>query len=109
MPDTERRKQRRFPLVVPANVTASDAKSSVVLQLQTRDVSSAGAFLESGESVREGTRVEIVLYLTMKSLLKVISADTGARVRVRGYVIRSGEDGFAVEFLKGFRIRPMEK
>jgi len=109
VPDKERRKQRRFPLAVPANLTASDAKKSVVLELRTRDVSSAGAFLESGESVCEGTRVEIVLFLTVKSLLKVIRADTGAKVRVRGHVIRSTGDGFAVEFSKGFRIRPMGK
>ena len=107
MPYVEKRKQQRFPLVVPATLTVSDAKKSEVFQLRTCNLSSAGAFLESGDSVREGTRVEIELFLTVKSLLEVISADTGARVRVRGHVIRIAREGFAVEFSKGFRIRPM--
>ena len=107
VPYTEQRKQERFPLAVPANLTVTEGRKSVTLQLQTRDISSSGAFLETQALVRAGTRVKVELFLNVKTLLELIRANTGARVRVGGRVVRSTEEGLAVEFARGFGIRPM--
>ena len=108
VPATERRQQQRFPLTLPARVTISRDKAPLVRELQTRDVSSAGAFLETHDAVCVGTTVKVELYLSVKNLLEIIRTDTGARIAVHGRVIRSTEDGIAVEFSKSFSIRPME-
>lgn len=102
----DRRRQQRFLLVLPVRLTVIDERRHATVQLRTRDLSSVGAFLESGNSYREGTKVEVEFLLTVRNLLDVIRANTGAEVRVSGKVIRLAEEGFAVAFSKGFRIRP---
>lgn len=109
MPESERRKQERFPLALPAVVAANGFKGGEALKLRTRDLSSAGAFLESSDLIPEGTEVRIELLLSVKSLLEVIGAETGASVHLRGRVVRIACGGFAVEFARGFRIRPARR
>lgn len=106
---TERRKQHRYPIAVPANVTMGHGKESRILELQTRDVSSAGAFLETLESIYVGSGVRVELFIEPKSLLEIIRADAGALIRVSGRVTRSTPEGVAVQFSKGFKIRPMNE
>lgn len=109
MPGREKRKQDRFPLVVPVKLTMRNGNGPAVLQMRTRDISSAGAFLEGHGSIYVGALVRVELLLTVQGLLDVIQADSGARVQVTGRVIRSTKDGFAVEFSRRYKIQPMKE
>lgn len=107
MPVTERRQQQRFPLVLPARLTTGPGRTSRVCDLRTRDVSSAGAFLETRDPLCVGTNVRVELFLPCKNVVEVIRTDSGARIAVQGRIIRSTQEGIGVEFSKGFSIRPM--
>lgn len=109
MEGTERRRERRYSISVPAELKVGSGKESKVLELRTRDVSSAGAFLDTPELIDVGTAVRVELFISAMSLLEIIKATSGARIRVTGRIVRCTPEGVAVEFAKGFRIRPMRR
>lgn len=107
VPVTERRQQQRFPLILPARLTTSRDRRPLVRDLRTRDVSSAGVFLETRDAFCVGSKVRVELFLSVNNVLEIIRTDDGARIAVRGRVIRSTHDGIAVQFSNGFSMRPM--
>lgn len=108
MEEEDRRTQHRYPIAVPANLSMGRGKGARQFELRTRDVSSAGAFLETLEPFYVGSGVQVELFISPKSLLQMIKADVGARIRVSGHVVRCTPEGVAVQFAKGFTIRPMK-
>ena len=101
----ERRRLQRFDLTTPARlVVESETGERLQLDLTTKDVSSAGAYLYCSEQVLEGARVRTEL-LICPGRPPGPSGDNGrAKVRVRGTVIRVGSDGIAVRFESKYKI-----
>jgi hypothetical protein len=93
----ERRRIERFDLRLPARIedlSPSQIRQPVVLNLVTKDISAYGAFFPSAHSIEEGTRVKVDLILAFER------APQGKRalIKVNGTVLRKTPAGMAVNF-----------
>lgn len=101
----ERRKLERFELIAPARVLIETGRSErAEYDLTTRDLSSAGAFLYSSQSIPEGANVKMEFVLTLDTLQKFAGEKGRAKVRVKGKVIRSDSNGIAIRFDSNYKI-----
>lgn len=105
----ERRKLERFELNTPARVLLESGRSKKdEYNLTTRDVSSAGAFLYSSQPLPEGASVKMEFLLSLDTLQKLAGDKCRAKVRVKGKVIRSDENGIAIRFESSYKITALE-
>ncbi len=98
----------RFSLSVPATiiVDAENGEKKTAAAV-SRDLSSAGGyFLAEGTDIPVGSRVRLELTLTIEKLKELLDAEDEVIIEVEGNVIRTGEDGFAVCFSRGYRFFP---
>ena len=92
----ERRKFERFPLSLLARIETNESNRKQIFKFQTRDISSAGAFIDTTEKFSEGTRFKMDITVPNRKIKKL----TGALslIECEGSVVRSTESGIAVCF-----------
>ena len=92
----ERRKYERFPLTIPARMERINSDQKEIFDLETRNISACGAFINTTEQFPEGTRFELNLTVTSKRIKEL----TGAKslIRSEGDVVRSTPKGLAINF-----------
>jgi hypothetical protein len=99
-----RRHMERFDLQAPMKIEVRKrAGRREVLTCVTRDISSMGAFVETDRPLPEGVPLRLELLLTLDMLERIVG-NAGARVKVRGKVLRTEEGGMAIQFERGFKI-----
>jgi hypothetical protein len=105
----EKRKLERFELNAPARVLLESGSSKIdEYNLTTRDVSSAGAFLYSSQSLPEGANVRMEFLISLDTLQRIAGEKGKAKVRVKGKVIRSDSDGIAIRFDNKYKITALD-
>jgi hypothetical protein len=92
----ERRKYERFQLILPARIHLITSEKKQIFDLRTKDISAAGAFLQTTEQFPEGT----LFHLEMTVPSERIKELTGAQslINVEGTVVRSTPTGVAICF-----------
>jgi hypothetical protein len=92
----DRRKFERFTLTLSARMETVDSNRKQIFELKTRDISSAGVFIDTAEKFSEGTRFKIDLTVSNEKIKEL----TGALglIDCEGIVVRSTDDGMAVRF-----------
>ena len=105
----EKRKLERFELKVRAKVEGlRPGQHTAPLNLVTNDICAGGAFFHTGNSLPEGTRVQIDLVLPLGRLRRLIKEYDEARIRVTGTVVRREPAGMAVSFNRDYKIHPQK-
>jgi len=92
----ERRKYERFQLELPARLTMNSSQSKEIFELQTRDISAAGAFLNVAERIAIGTRCQVELTVTSARIKQLTGAQS--LIKAEGIVVRSTPEGVAICF-----------
>ena len=101
----EKRKLERFALQAPTIVEAQrQSGSNVVLNLVTRDISSAGAFVPTTDPLEEGEFVRMEMFLSLETLRSILGTNSRVIVHVKGRVVRSDDLGMAIAFEGRHRI-----
>jgi len=93
----ERRKCERFQLELPARLEANSSQRTEILQLQTKDISAAGAFLlGTTAQFPIGTQCNLELIVTSERIKEL----TGVKslIKIEGTVVRNTPDGVAICF-----------
>ena len=93
----ERRTCERFQLSLPARLEVNSTGKKEIFELQTRDISAAGALLVgTTEQYPAGTRCQLELIVASERIKEL----TGAQglIKVAGTIVRSTPDGVAVCF-----------
>lgn len=92
----EQRQFERFLLSLPARLETISSNKKQIFKLKTRDISSAGAFIDTTEKFSEGTRFKVNLTVPSKKVKEL----TGAQglIESEGSVVRCTDDGMAVRF-----------
>jgi hypothetical protein len=104
----ENRKIERFSLSLPATVIVdTENGKKKTTSVVSRDISSAGGyFIADSSKFKIGSKVRLELTLTIEKLRELLNAEDEVKIEVEGNIIRSGHDGFAVSFTKGYRFFP---
>ena len=93
----ERRTYERFQLSLPARLEMNSSERTEILELQTRDISAAGALLVgTPEQFPTGTRCQLELIVTSERIKEL----TGVHglIKLEGTIVRSTPNGVAVCF-----------
>ena len=93
----ERRTYERFQLSLPARLEMNSSERTEILELQTRDISAAGALLvDTAEQFPTGTRCQLELIVTSERIKEL----TGVQglIKLEGTIVRSTPDGVAICF-----------
>jgi hypothetical protein len=92
----EQRQLKRFLLSLPVRIETIASEKKQIFKFKTRDISSAGAFIDTTEKFSEGARFKIDLTVPSERIKEL----TGALslLSCEGIVVRSTEDGMAVCF-----------
>lgn len=105
----ERRKLERFEIHAPGRVLIdSQGNRRDEYNLTTRDVSSGGAFLFSSQNLPEGANVRMEFLISPDTLQKLAGKEAGARITVKGKVIRSDSSGIAIRFDSSYKITALD-
>jgi hypothetical protein len=99
----ERRTCERFQLSLPARLELNSAGKKEVFELETKDVSAAGALLlGTTEQYPVGTRCHLELIVASEKIKEL----TGVQglIKIDGIVVRSTPDGVAICFDGGCQI-----
>lgn len=93
----ERRTYERFQLSLPARLEMNSSERTEVFELQTQDISAAGALLlGTTEQFPAGTRCQLELIVTSERIKEL----TGVQglIKIEGTIVRSTPDGVAICF-----------
>jgi hypothetical protein len=93
----ERRTYERFQLSLPARLEMNSLERTEIFELQTQDISAAGALLVGAtEQFPVGTRCQLELIVASERIKEL----TGVQglIKVEGTVVRSTPDGLAICF-----------
>ena len=101
----EKRGAERFEMRVPATLHLG-GNPGEVLDLETTNVSSKGAFLLTDRTVPRGVGVRVELRLPLSEALRMVGSGRNVKITVGGRVVRKQEDGIAVQFGSDYRIEP---
>jgi hypothetical protein len=97
LPMKERRIYERFQLSLPARLETNSTGKKEILELQTKDISAAGALL-SGTTVQFPTGIRCRLELIVTSeRIKELTGVHGL-IKIAGTIVRSTPEGVAVRF-----------
>jgi len=100
----ENRSVERFDLGLKAFVSVFDeADKSDALAMQTRDISTNGAYLLTESPLPVGTKVRVDMILSLDELKKLGGK---ALIKTSGQVLRAESDGMAIYFDRNSRIVP---
>ena len=103
----ERRHLERFSITATAVVQTMSAGTEKVFELQTRDISSGGAFFPMEVPLPTGEKVKITLFLSFSGLEQVQKIPGKSKITTEGQVVRSDNHGIAVEFGKRYTMAPI--
>ncbi len=93
----ERRKYERFQLELPARLEMNSSERTEIFELQTRDISAAGALLlGTTEQYPAGTRCQLEL-IVISERIKELTGVQGL-IKIEGTIVRSTPEGVAVCF-----------
>ena len=92
----DRRKYERFQLELPARLEINSSQTTEMFELQTRNISSAGAFLNTTRRFPVGTRCQLELIVTSKRIKELTGLN--GLIKVDGTIVRSTSEGVAVCF-----------
>ena len=105
----EKRKVERFDLHIEAILNVQDGaimdKAPILL---TRDISSTGVFLTTSNPLPIDTMVDLDLLLNQNELDSGSSKDKRINISTSGKVVRTNEQGMAVEFDKLYKVSNWE-
>jgi len=93
----ERRTYERFQLSLPARLEMNSSETREIFELQTRDISAAGALLSGTTGqLPTGTRCQLELIVTSERIKEL----TGVHglIKIAGTIVRSTPEGVAVRF-----------
>ena len=93
----ERRTYERFQLSLPARLEMNSVERTEIFELQTQDISAAGALLVGiKEQFPTGTRCQLELIVTSERIKEL----TGVQglIKIEGTIVRSTPDGLAICF-----------
>ena len=106
MTNTERRKEERLDLEVPAKVTMMDPGGlQRSYEIITKDINSCGAFFLTDYplAVVTNVKMDILLSFLKSSNMK---REKKAQIDISGWVVRTQNDGMAVCFDNEYSISP---
>jgi hypothetical protein len=92
----DRRKYERFQLELPVRLIMNSPQRTEMFELQTRDISAAGAFLKTAERFSLGTRCLVELTGASERIRQLTGAQS--LIKVEGIVVRSSPEGVATCF-----------
>ena len=92
----ERRRFERFQLRLPVRMEVIISGKRQVFDLETKDVSAAGVFIETSERFSEGTPVQLSMTLSSDRIRELTGSQS--LIKVKGIVVRSAPTGLAVGF-----------
>ena len=92
----ERRRFERFQLRLPVRMEVIISGKRQVFDLETKDVSAAGVFIETSERFSEGTPVQLSMTLSSDRIRELTGSQS--LIKVKGIVVRSSPTGLAVGF-----------
>ncbi len=98
----ERRKLQRFSMRIPAKIVGN-GKNHQALELETRDISSDGAFLVTDMPLEAGTKLTLALELPLRKIRQLFKSQRRIHLKIRGLVIRKEASGVAVQFHKQYK------
>jgi hypothetical protein len=92
----EQRQFERFLLTISARMETIISNKKQIFKFKTRDISAAGAFIDTTEKFSEGTRFKMDFTVPNNKVKEL----TGARslIECEGSVVRSTDTGMAVRF-----------
>lgn len=94
----ERRHLQRFSVKAVATVQTTSPGESQVFELQTRDISSGGAFFPMEVPLATGEKVKITLFLSIYARAQLSGLTNKTKIVTDGEVVRSSSQGIAVRF-----------
>ena len=105
----EKRKVERFNLHIEAILNVeNEAIMDKAPILLTRDISSAGVFLTTSNPLPIDTRVDLERWLNHKEVVIGSPKDERSNISTSGKVVRTNEQGMAVEFDKLYKVSNLE-
>jgi hypothetical protein len=102
----DRRQVQRFSIQAFAVVKTISPAVEQVFELNTRDISSSGAFFPMEVPLPTGEKVKITLFLSFSALEEIPEIPKKAKIVTDGHVVRSEGQGIAVEFGKHYTMMP---
>ena len=103
----ERRELERFKLRLPARIEVVSGVPQVekdIINIETDNICSGGAFFHTLSPFPEGTQVKIDLLLNFQKLRT--PGNRRSHIKVSGNVLRSEAIGMAIQFDTGYKIIP---
>ncbi len=92
----ERRRFERFQLRLPVRMEVIISGKRQIFDLETKDISAAGVFIETSERFSEGTPVQLSMTLSSNRIQEITGSQS--LIKVKGIVVRSAPTGLAVSF-----------
>jgi hypothetical protein len=92
----ERRRFERFQLRLPVRMEVIISGKRQIFDLETKDISAAGVFIETSERFSEGTPVQLSMTLSSNRIQELTGSQS--LIKVKGIVARSAPTGLAVSF-----------
>ena len=93
----EQRKHERFQLELPARLEMNSSERTEIFELQTRNISAAGALLSGNTGQFPiGTRCQLEMIVASERIKEL----TGVQglIKIEGTIVRSTPDGVAICF-----------
>lgn len=95
----------RFELHAFAAIEARlPGREAQVFYLQTRDISSGGAYFRGDVLLPQGTRTRLLIHLPLPKV--ATQEEQGAQLKIYGTVLRSDLRGMAISFDRKFQLIP---
>jgi len=103
----DKRKFKRFDLDLPTKIEVVSPKNTdeQVLSVTTKNICEGGAWFITSQPLPPGTKVRVHLTLPLNGLDMVKEKKT--YLNAKGRVLRSGPEGMAVSFDKGFKLQSL--
>jgi hypothetical protein len=92
----ERRKYERLQLELPARLEMNSSQTTEMFDLQTRNISAAGAFLNTTGRFPVGTRCQLELIVSSERIKELTGVN--GLIKVDGTIVRSTPKGVAICF-----------
>ena len=103
MHGSERRALKRFSIGLASRLRFTEHHGQEYeVKLMTRDVSAAGAYLNTSKPIPVGTPVNVDILLPIGNLMG--NKEQFSHIDVSGIVIRTECDGMAISFKQNYRI-----
>ncbi|MBB6479244.1 PilZ domain-containing protein [Spirochaeta isovalerica] len=103
----EKRQQERYSLRAPVQLRKEDGSVRITDGFLTKDISSKGVCIESNDpSLLPGEKVHLEVTLTIDKLRELFDCSEKIILKVDGSVVRSKNEGVAIEFDRKYSIFP---